>query len=191
MRESKTLTAKAVPHANGCVKYSSVSGSSSSSWSKNCTLLSFTSSAKARYTWWSPGSTVRTGDHGDVRAVHRAAPLQNDGAPHGGPRLVVPVALAQHPDRVVEGHGLDVERRQDRLLVSQGRVVVARHLGGEDAAHVAQVDVDGAQVSPAQRRPLQVKNRHCGGRNLGTWVALTFSTEILGRFCSIFHSLRM
>jgi len=42
--ESKTLTAKAVPHANGWVRYSSVSGSSSSSWSRNCTLLSLTSS---------------------------------------------------------------------------------------------------------------------------------------------------
>lgn len=44
MSESKTLTAKAVPHANGWVRYSSVSGSSSSSWSRNCTLLSLTSS---------------------------------------------------------------------------------------------------------------------------------------------------
>ena len=34
MRESKTLTANAVPQANGCVRYSSVSGSSSSSWSR-------------------------------------------------------------------------------------------------------------------------------------------------------------
>ena len=32
IRESKTLTAKAVPHAKGWVMYSSVSGSSSSSW---------------------------------------------------------------------------------------------------------------------------------------------------------------
>lgn len=44
IRESKTLTANAVPHANGCVRYSSVSGSSSSSWSRNCTLLSLTNS---------------------------------------------------------------------------------------------------------------------------------------------------
>lgn len=44
MSESRTLTANAVPHANGCVRYSSVSGSSSSSWSRNCTLLSLTSS---------------------------------------------------------------------------------------------------------------------------------------------------
>jgi len=35
MRESSTLTAKAVPQAKGCVRYSSVSGSSSSSWSRN------------------------------------------------------------------------------------------------------------------------------------------------------------
>ena len=42
MSVSRTLMAKAVPQANGCVKYSSVSGSSSSSWSKNCTFESFT-----------------------------------------------------------------------------------------------------------------------------------------------------
>lgn len=42
MRESSTLTANAVPHAKGCVRYSSVSGSSSSSWSKNWTFESFT-----------------------------------------------------------------------------------------------------------------------------------------------------
>lgn len=42
IRESNTLTANAVPQANGWVRYSSVSGSSSSSWSKNWTLESFT-----------------------------------------------------------------------------------------------------------------------------------------------------
>jgi hypothetical protein len=47
MSESSTLTAKAVPQANGCVRYNSVSGSSSSSWSRNWTLLSLTSSAPA------------------------------------------------------------------------------------------------------------------------------------------------
>ena len=40
MSESRTLTANAVPQANGCVMYSSVSGSSSSSWSRNCTFAS-------------------------------------------------------------------------------------------------------------------------------------------------------
>lgn len=35
MSESRTLTANAVPQAKGWVRYSSVSGSSSSSWSKN------------------------------------------------------------------------------------------------------------------------------------------------------------
>lgn len=44
MSESKTLTANAVPHAKGCVRYNSVSGSSSSSWSRNWTLLSLTNS---------------------------------------------------------------------------------------------------------------------------------------------------
>lgn len=42
IRESSTLTAKAVPQANGWVRYSSVSGSSSSSWSRNWTFESFT-----------------------------------------------------------------------------------------------------------------------------------------------------
>jgi len=40
MSESRTLTANAVPQANGWVMYSSVSGSSSSSWSRNCTFAS-------------------------------------------------------------------------------------------------------------------------------------------------------
>lgn len=42
IRESSTLTAKAVPQAKGWVRYSSVSGSSSSSWSRNWTLESLT-----------------------------------------------------------------------------------------------------------------------------------------------------
>ena len=46
IKESSTDTAKAVPQAKGWVRYNSVSGSSSSSWSKNCTLLSLTSSGK-------------------------------------------------------------------------------------------------------------------------------------------------
>ena len=47
INESSTDTAKAVPQAKGCVRYNSVSGSSSSSWSKNWTLLSLTSSKLA------------------------------------------------------------------------------------------------------------------------------------------------
>ena len=46
MRESSTDTANAVPHAKGWVRYNSVSGSSSSSWSKNWTLLSLTNSVE-------------------------------------------------------------------------------------------------------------------------------------------------
>ena len=42
--ESSTETAKAVPQAKGSVRYNSVSGSSSSSGSKNPTLLSTISS---------------------------------------------------------------------------------------------------------------------------------------------------
>ena len=38
--QSRTLMAKAVPHANGWDTYNSLPGSSSSSWSKNWTLLS-------------------------------------------------------------------------------------------------------------------------------------------------------
>jgi len=46
MSESRTLTANAVPQANGCVMYSSVSGSSSSSWSRNCTFASLPAVSK-------------------------------------------------------------------------------------------------------------------------------------------------
>lgn len=46
MRESRTLTANAVPQANGWVRYNSVSGSSSSSWSRNWTFESFTVGVK-------------------------------------------------------------------------------------------------------------------------------------------------
>lgn len=35
IKESSTLTANAVPQAKGWVRYNSVSGSSSSSWSRN------------------------------------------------------------------------------------------------------------------------------------------------------------
>ena len=40
MRESKQDAANADPQAKGCVMYSGISGSSSSSWSRNATLLS-------------------------------------------------------------------------------------------------------------------------------------------------------
>lgn len=60
----------------------------------------------------------------------------------------------QEPDAVVKLHGLDVERRQDAFFVLQRRVVNIVLIGRQDDAHVAQVDVDGSQVGPAQRRAL-------------------------------------
>ena len=66
-----------------------------------------------------------------------------------------PVPLVHRTDRVVEGHGLDVEGGEDGLLVGHGGVVVRGDLGREDDAHVAEVDVDRPQVCPAERRPLQ------------------------------------
>ena len=48
IKESSTLTANAVPQANGWVRYNSVSGSSSSSWSRNWTFESFTMGVKVK-----------------------------------------------------------------------------------------------------------------------------------------------
>ena len=45
--------------------------------------------------------------------------------------------MTQHPDGVIEGHGLDVEGGEDGLLVRQGGVIIGGDLGGEDDAHVA------------------------------------------------------
>ena len=65
------------------------------------------------------------------------------------------LTLAENPDRVVEGHGLDVERGEDGLLVCQRGVVVARDLRAEDHAHVTEVDVHSAEIGAAQRRSLK------------------------------------
>ena len=62
--------------------------------------------------------------------------------------------MGQHSDRVVERHGFDVERRQNGFLVGQRGVVVAGNFGRQYDAHVAQIDVDGTQVGPTQRRSL-------------------------------------
>ena len=40
--------------------------------------------------------------------------------------------MIEDSDGVVKGHGLDVERSKDCLLVCQGRVVVGGHLSVED-----------------------------------------------------------
>ena len=60
----------------------------------------------------------------------------------------------QESDAVVKMHGLDVERRQDALLVLQRGVVDVVLIGRQDHAHVAQVDVDSPEVRAAQRRAL-------------------------------------
>ena len=72
--------------------------------------------------------------------------------------------FGERAECVVEGHGLDVEGGEDGLLVGHGgvlagaghlgttvtiqRMLPSTHLGGEDDAHVAQVDVDRPQVLP-------------------------------------------
>ena len=65
------------------------------------------------------------------------------------------LTLAENPYGVVEGHGLDVERGEDGLLVGERGVVVAGDLGAEDHAHVTQVDVHSAEIGAAQRRSLK------------------------------------
>ena len=64
------------------------------------------------------------------------------------------LTLVEDSDGVIEGHGLDVERSKDGLLVGQGRVVVGGNLGREDDAHITKVDVDGSKVGSTQRRTL-------------------------------------
>ena len=55
---------------------------------------------------------------------------------------------------IVERHRLDVERAQDRLLVDEVRVVGVGVARRQDDAHLAHVDVHGAQVGTVQWRPL-------------------------------------
>lgn len=62
----------------------------------------------------------------------------------------------QKSNTVVEQHGLDVERRQNTFLVLQRGVVDVVLIGRQDDAHVTQVDVDGSQIGPAQRRALNM-----------------------------------
>ena len=96
MRESSTLTAKAVPQAKGCVRYSSVSGSSSSSWSKNWTLESFTERRETQ-------NRVRARQR-PRRAQHakhtpedlRSRESLGDIARAGVPKLFLLVVLSQH-----------------------------------------------------------------------------------------------
>ena len=45
---------------------------------------------------------------------------------------LIPLTVIEDSDGVVKGHGLDVERSKDCLLVRQGRVVVGGHLSVED-----------------------------------------------------------
>lgn len=61
---------------------------------------------------------------------------------------IVFITLRKHTDGVVKGHGFDVERRQNRLLVGQRRVVVARNFCRQYHTHVAQIHVDRSQVGP-------------------------------------------
>ena len=54
-----------------------------------------------------------------------------------------------------ERHGVDVEAGQHGLLVRHGGVVHAGNLGGEDDAHVGEVDVDRAEVGPRHGRAVE------------------------------------
>ena len=60
----------------------------------------------------------------------------------------------QQSGGVVEGHRLDVEGAQDRFFVDEVAVFAGRVASGEDDAHVAQVDMDSAQIGTIQRRTL-------------------------------------
>lgn len=60
----------------------------------------------------------------------------------------------QKADRPIEGHRLDVEGAEDRLLVDEVAVIDVRLSSRQDDAHIAHVYVDCAQVGSVQRRPL-------------------------------------
>ena len=118
-----------------------------------------------------------TGDHGHIGTVYRSSPLQDYRTADGRQSFATAniwrnqkgkvaslkrldadkltrFTVGQHSDRVVERHGFDVERRQNGFLVGQRGVVVAGNFGRQYDAHVAQIDVDGTQVGPTQRRSL-------------------------------------
>ena len=135
IRESSTETAKAVPQAKGCVRYNSVSGSSSSSWSKNWTLLSLTSSEKyKRYLDDLPYQLTtmflqHTCYHGNIGAINRTLSLQNNGASkrtHGIRHIHIGT---KDTNRVVKSHGFDVEGCQNCLLVCQRWIVIRWDFG--------------------------------------------------------------
>ena len=104
-----------------------------------------------------------------------------------------PVSVVDSANGVVKCHGLDVEAGQDGLLVGHGGVIMGGHLGTQDDTHVTQVDVDSSQVGSAQRRSLrQYTIQICVSKDLSlsdTVFTLTWRIDILGRFCSVFHSL--
>lgn len=66
-----------------------------------------------------------------------------------GPVFTLRVGL-QESNTVIKQHGLDVERRQNTLLILQRGVVDVVLIGRQDDAHVTQVDVDGSQIGPTQ-----------------------------------------
>lgn len=70
-----------------------------------------------------------------------------------GPVFTLRVGL-EESNTVIKLHGLDVERRQNTLLILQRGVVDVVLIGREDDAHVTQVDVDGSQIGPTQWSPL-------------------------------------
>ena len=50
--------------------------------------------------------------------------------------------------RVIKGHGLDIERAENGLLVDEIAVVAAAFPRRQDDAHITLVDVHSPQISP-------------------------------------------
>lgn len=66
------------------------------------------------------------------------------------------MAIAQYAHIVIEAHGLYVQWAKDRGLVDQMGVRCVAIDGGDDHAHVAELDVDGAQVGAVIWRSLNL-----------------------------------
>ena len=97
--------------------------------------------------------------------------------------------FGERAECVVEGHGLDVEGGEDGLLVGHGGVLAgAGHLG---------TTVTIQRMLPNTSSTLAERMMHMSHRLTLTALRSSLlrgqpaSTEILGRFCSVFHSLRI
>lgn len=119
---------------------------------------------RSQYGLLSTRSDTRSARQHPVRDILCARALSLPGGAVNYDRALLTLGISlQDPDAVVKQHGLDVEWRQDAFLVLQWRVVNIVLIGWQDDTHVAEVDVDGPQVRPTQRRALweEVKVRIC------------------------------